>query len=1073
MMKKNIFIITLFLLGIRAIAQEENGAFTITGKVIDLPNNQHLPNVSIQSLKGRATTITDSKGFFSIFISRLPDTLVVSHIGYASQYIPITKSTGNLTIEMELTDTKLEEVVVNTGYQKLKPNEANGSVVVIDNKTLNQQVGTNILKRLDNVTSGLAFNEGYGNGNFQNKTNISIRGLATINGPLDPLIIVDNFIYEGDINNINPNDVESITVLKDAAAASIWGARAGNGVIVITTKKGKYNQKLKISLGSNVIVTQKPNLSALPEMSVNDYIGVEQFLFNQGYFDGTISQPYLPLTPAVKVFLARRNGIISATDSAQQINSLKSIDSKKQFEKYFYQNAVTQQHSINLSGGTDNLAWLVSGDYDRSVDNLSAAFEKYNFRFNNTYRPLKKLQLDLGVYYTNSKSISGKYYYNTVTNIGGRYVPYTKLADASGTPLPVDNFYNSDYTDTVGGGKLLDWKYYPLDDYKHNRSITRLEEIVASVGLQYQLLPALKLSLYYQHERQQSNMENNADLQSFSTRNTINLFTQIDGSTGEINYIVPPGDIVNTYSSTRQSQNTRGQLDFAKQWYDHHISAIAGAEIREVIGSGNSSIMYGYTENPLSIAYIDYANRYPTFITGDYQSISGPVAPTKTINRFVSVYGNLSYVFKQRYILSASARKDGSNILGVKTNDKWKPLWSAGLGWELSKESFYHISWLPFLKLRTTYGKSGNVDLSRSALPVAYFSTDFNTNLPNAVISTLNNPGLKWEEVSQLNLGFEFATKNKSFSGSIDYYTKKGANLYGQSPYDYTTWGRVSTIVRNVANMKGNGVDLMLNFKILQGDFSWSSTLLYNYNASKTTRYYDKNFQNLTNLLGDGHYISPIVGKPLYAIAAYKWGGLDSAGNPRGFLNGQLSTDYNAMFSEALDKGLSNSSIVYVGSAIPTSFGSLINTFSYKGFELSVNLSYKFGYYFVKPTLSYYGLVNSGTGNKEFANRWQQPGDEHKTNVPSFIYPVDGQRDAFYSASEINVLKGGHIRLQYINLSYPINKIGKLLLGQVQVYCNVANLGIIWRANREKLDPDSPGTVPLPKSFAFGLRANF
>jgi TonB-linked SusC/RagA family outer membrane protein len=1073
MMKKNIFMITLFLFGINAMAQENNGAFTITGKVIALPNNQHLPNVSIQSVKGRATTVTDSKGMFSILISRLPDTLVVSHIGYATQHIPITKSTGNLTIEMELSDTKLEEVVVNTGYQKLKPNEANGSVVVIDNKLLNQQVGTNILKRLDNVTSGLAFNEGYGNGNFQNKTNISIRGLATINGPLDPLIVVDNFIYEGDINNINPNDVESITILKDAAAASIWGARAGNGVIVITTKKGKFNQKLKISLGSNVIISQKPNLSALPEMSVSDYIDVEQFLFNQGYFDGTISQPYLPLTPAVKVFLARRNGIISASDSAQQINSLKSIDSKKQFEKYFYQNAVTQQHSINLSGGTDNLAWLVSGDYDRSVDNLSAAFEKYNFRFNNTYRPLKKLQLDLGVYYTNSKSISGKYYYNTVTNIGGRYVPYTKLADASGTPLPVDNFYNSDYTDTVGGGKLLDWKYYPLDDYKHNRSITRLEEIVASVGLQYQLLPALKLSFHYQHQRQQSNMENNADLQSFSTRNTINLFTQMDGSTGEINYIVPPGDIVNTYNSTMQSQNARGQLDFAKQWHDHHISGIAGAEIREVMGSGNSATMYGYTENPLSIAYIDFANRYPTFITGDYQSIAGPVAPTKTINRFVSVYGNLSYVFKQRYILSASARKDGSNILGVKTNDKWKPLWSAGLGWELSKESFYHSSWLPFLKLRTTYGKSGNVDLSRSALPVAYFSTDFNTNLPNAVISTLNNPGLKWEEVSQLNLGFEFATKNRSFSGSVDYYTKNGANLYGQSPYDYTTWGRVSTIIRNVANMKGSGVDLMLNCKMLQGDFSWSSTLLYNYNASKTTRYYDKNFQNLTNLLGDGHYISPLVGKPLYAIAAYKWGGLDSAGNPRGFLNGQPSTDYNSMFSEALDKGLSNSSIVYVGSAIPTSFGSLINTFSYKRFELSVNLSYKLGYYFLKPTLSYNGLVNNGTGHRNYADRWQKPGDEHKTNVPSFIYPVDGLRDAFYSASEVNVLKGGHVRLQYINLSYPINKIGKLPLGQVQVYCNVANLGIIWRANRERLDPDSPGSVPIPKSFAFGLRANF
>jgi TonB-dependent SusC/RagA subfamily outer membrane receptor len=145
---------------------------------------------------------------------------------------------------------------VNTGYQKLKPNEVNGAVTVIDKKTLNQQTGPGILERLEGVTSGLAFNRGFGNGNAQNKTGINIRGLSTINGPLDPLIVVDNFIYEGDIKNINPNDVESITILKDAAAASIWGARAGNGVIVITTKKGRLNERTKVDFNSSLITMQ-------------------------------------------------------------------------------------------------------------------------------------------------------------------------------------------------------------------------------------------------------------------------------------------------------------------------------------------------------------------------------------------------------------------------------------------------------------------------------------------------------------------------------------------------------------------------------------------------------------------------------------------------------------------------------------------------------------------------------------------------------------------------------------------------------------------------------------------------
>lgn len=1071
-MRKNILLLIIPVLTAFYSMAQNNKAAIISGRILT-EDRQALQNITITSLRNATTAITDQFGYFSISLSLLPDTLQISHVGYKKVTVPVTNAQGKLTITLELLSKELEEVVVNTGYQKLKPNEATGSVVVIDNKTLNQQVGTNILNRLNNVTSGLAFNQGYGNGNFQNKTSISIRGLATISGPLDPLIVVDNFIYEGDIKNLNPNDIENISILKDAAAASIWGARAGNGVIVITTKKGKFNQKLKLSFGSNVIIAQKPKLSALPEMGINDYIDTEQFLFNQGYFNATISQEYQPLTPAVEVFLKRRNGIISATDSAQQINSLKSIDSKKQFEKYFYQPAITQQHSINLSGGTDNLAWLVAGNYDRNVDALSATYEKYNFRVNNTYRPVKKLQIDLGVYYTNSNSVSGKYPYSTETSMYGRYIPYLELVDEKGNGLATGKYYRSDYTDTAGAGKLLDWKYYPLEDYKHNRTTIRLEEIMAMIGLQYQVLPVLKLSLHYQHQRQQSNSAYNSDQQSFNTRNTVNLFSQLDRSTGQINYVIPPGDILGKTYSIQQSQNIRAQVDFTKQWKAHGINAIAGAELREVKANSNSSIYYGYRENPLSFAAIDFVNRYPTFITGNYQSISGPPASRETNNRFVSVYGNLSYTFMKKYILSASARKDGSNILGVKTNDKWKPLWSTGLSWELSKENFYQLKWLPYLKLKVTYGKSGNVDLSRSALPVAYFGTDNFTNLPTATISTLNNPDLRWEEVGQYNAGFEFETKKKNFSGSLDYYIKSGTNLYGQSPYDYTTWGQSATIVKNVANMRGRGVDLIMNVKILQKNFKWSAMLLYNYNVSKTTKYYDNNYQNLTALLGSGHSISPAVGKPLYAIAAYKWGGLDKEGNPQGYLNGQLSTDYNSMFSEAFNKGLSNSSIVYVGSAIPASFGSLINVFSYHHFELSVNLSYKFGYYFSRPSLSYSGLVNSGYGNKEFANRWQKPGDELSTNVPSFIYPVNGQRDGFYSAAEINVLKGDHVRLQYINLSCLVDKKAKFPFAQLQVYFNIANPGIIWRANKEKLDPDNPSSIPFPKTFALGFRADF
>src|SRR6185312_7798976 len=191
-------------------------------------------------------------------------------------------------------------------------------------------------------------------------------------------------------------------------------------------------------------------------------------------------QGYAALTPAVEVYLARRNGSITAADSAQQIDRLKGIDSRQQYSKYFYKPAFTQQYALNLRGGSNNLAWLVSGTYDKNKDNLSSIYEKMNFRFSNTYRPAKNLQLNLDVYYTASKSVTGKYSYNTITNINGRHIPYAQFADDNGASLPVTNFYRNQYIDTAGGGKLLDWKYYPLEDYKHNTGTTRIDEIIAN-----------------------------------------------------------------------------------------------------------------------------------------------------------------------------------------------------------------------------------------------------------------------------------------------------------------------------------------------------------------------------------------------------------------------------------------------------------------------------------------------------------------------------------------------------------------------------------------------------------------
>jgi hypothetical protein len=417
-------------------------------------------------------------------------------------------------------------------------------------------------------------------------------------------------------------------------------------------------------------------------------------------------------------------------------------------------------------------------------------------------------------------------------------------------------------------------------------------------------------------------------------------------------------------------------------------------------------------------------------------------------------------------LASVSARRDGSNIFGANINDKWKPLWSAGLGWKISEEGFYHLEAIPSLKLRVTYGYNGNVDLSKSAIAIGtYFSGSDPTNFPFARIQVLNNPELRWEKIGMLNFGLDFSTAREILSGSIEFYTKKGTDLYGPSPLDYTTSGR-NQVIKNVADMKGHGVDVILTTKNINREVQWNTTILFNYNNNKTTKYFGPDPSSVFLKLGTGSGISPVIGKPLYGIAAYKWGGLDATGKPQGFIDGQKTTDYSSIKDDG---------IVYIGSSSPTVFGSLSNSVSWKHFILTVNVAYKLGYYFHKSSIAYSLLVNSGVGHSDFEKRWQKPGDEAKTNVPAFSYPLDTQAENFYLQSEVNVLKADHIRLQYINLSYAIQASNKkkFPFGNIELYVNAANLGILWKANNEGLDPDYAKIVPPVRTWAFGLRGNF
>jgi TonB-linked SusC/RagA family outer membrane protein len=938
-------------------------------------------------------------------------------------------------------------------------------------------VSTDILSRLEDVIPGLIFNKNVisSSSTTASQSSINIRGQSTIYGNASPLIVVDNFPYDGDINNINPNDVESITVLKDAAAASIWGSRAGNGVIVITTKKSRYNQPVKVTLNSNLTIGKKPNLFYQSQMSPGDFIDVEKKLFSQGYYDYSYQDAYHdPLTPVVELLYAEKNGQISAASANAQIESLKQYDVRNDLEKYFYRNSADQQYAINLSGGSSNQRYYLSAGYDKDLNShVGDSYSRMTLNASNTFGFFNnKLELTTSIYYLRSITDPNNYTYNPsyTSPTATPYYPYARLATTNGTPLSVINGYNQSYVQNAPQLGLQSWNYTPLDELKMvNNKITTTDYKI-NLNLKYKIIPSLSAEVLYQYDGAESNGRNLQNQDTYYTRNLVNLLTQ-KAPDGTLTYAIPLGGIFDQTITNTNSYDARAQLNFSKTWNKNEVNAIAGYEIRDLHTLTDGNRFYGYGSDHATVQPVDYKTFYQLFPypQGAASSIPYNDYETELTDRYLSYYMNASYSYDKRYILSGSARLDRSNLFGVNTNQQGVPLYSIGLGWNINNENFYHLSWLPALKLRATYGYNGNVYKNIYALTTAYASRYYgyypNTNLNYSTLDNPPNPDLKWERVKVINFGLDFSTKNSVLSGTVEYYKKNGYDLIGNAMVDPTTG--ISTFKGNNANTAGNGLDITINSRNIDKQFKWYTTLLFSHVNILVTSYNVKpTAAALTFSEG-----TPDVGKPLFGIYSRTWAGLDpQTGDPRGYLNGKISEDWTSLIS-----GSNYDNLVYNGPATPTYFGAIRNTFSYKNISFSANISYRLGYYFRKQSVSYYSILQGAGGSGDYDLRWQKPGDETKTYVPSMPTILNGDRDDFYGTSAVLVAKGDNFRLQDVRLSYDLirSQGHKIPFKKMQFYLYANNLGIIWKANKFGLDPDYQTYGPPPRTLSFGVSIDF
>ncbi len=1042
-----------------------------TGTVVD-ESTQPIAGASITLLGSKVQTRTDREGKFRITVKDLNEQLSVSSMGYHTRVLGLSDlKNKNLWIILTKKTNELEEVVVETGYQRIPKDRATGAFAQVDDKILTQRLSSgNIMDRLEGNFSALQMDRRKGT------NQINIRGINTLSDALmGPLIIVNDLPFEGDINAINPNDVETVTLLKDAAATSVWGARAGNGVIVIKLKNHNKQQGTAVDFSSNLTMTAKPNLMYLPKMSSAEFIDVEKMLFDKGFYNtilnGTNSNRGI-VSPLVDGLYDLSKGLLTQEEMNARIEKYKTLDYRNDLLRYVYRNGALSQNNIALSGRGEQSGYRVGIGYDR---NMLSKRESSNQRLviNGSYQLnfWKRFRLESNLLYSNMKNSYNPDLVDYPIGVGGgrtNLYPYAQLMDDAGNPLVIPSQYNFRYMESVADRNegLLDWFYRPLNEFGVSKANNNTNYWNAGLKLSVKLWNSLEITGQYGFEGQLGENRTLRGQESFFTRDLINRFTQIGN--GTVKRIVPLGGILTNGNNDFTSHKGRVQLNFAKKWSDlHELNFFGGAEVSARTEESNLFTTYGFDENMYNNQLIDPINAYPI-----YDGLSGlsriPYTNgfDKRMRRYVSLFGNASYTYRGRYIFSVSGRKDASNLFGVNANNKWNPLWSAGLAWKLSDEAFFPKNrMVNSLKLRSTLGHSGNSGGMTTSLPIISYMSGLNTDVstfPRAIVSLLPNPSLRWEDVRMFNVALDAALFNNRIVLSADAYFKKSTDLFASDPID-PTYG-FSTVRRNVAIASGRGIDIDLNAKILDGNFKWNARVLFTINKDKVDKYYGGTWRALTFTSYAGQSISPVEGKALYPVFSYRFMGLDPEnGDPQGSLQGTVSKDYTKILADSIQN------LVYHGSGIPPYYGSLNQTFSWKSWLLSVNIAYKFGHFFQKETIRYLDLFNGWRTHGDYAKRWQHPGDESQTAVPSMTYPANSNRDDFYAYSEANIGKGDIIRLQDIRLQYQWLLMRKF---PVQAYASANNVALLWKANKWGIDPDF-NNMPPARNYSLGLSIHF
>jgi TonB-linked SusC/RagA family outer membrane protein len=1042
----------------------------VHGKVVN-EKGEPVAGVTV-TLKGtKKATATDDKGEFALKAVDENGTLVFTSVNMETFEVKVNnKSSFELTLKAKTTALEEVTVQVNTGYQSISRERSAGSFSKPNMELMqNRSTSMNVLQRLDGLVPGLTINSAPGT------DAVLIRGLNSVKANRSPLFVVDG-ISMNDISSINPQDVADITVLKDATAASIWGSRASNGVVVITTKKGGNSEKIKVNYDGFLSFQGKPDLHYLPVLSSPQFIQAAKDIFDPitnpwGTVTAYVNTGSTGLPPHDVILYNQYRGIISPAQGAKSLDSLSSLNNVDQIGDLWYRNASLMNHTISLSGGGKIHSFYGSLAYTNTQSNRPGEENKsYKVNLRQDFNISKWLQAYLITDLTSTNTFAPRN-----ININNRFLPYQLFKDGSGNNLSMPYMgYLSDSTRMAFENRSrISLDYNPLNEYNLGYTKSGAFQSRMIGGFTAKLFSGLRFEGTYGYINGTNKTSSFNDQNSYLVRSELVQFTVAATPAATPAYYLPTTG--GRYSVTNLSQTNwtvRNQLvyDYAWQNRKHQLVAIAGQEAQEQLAITNQSTVRGYNEMLQTYSAVDYATLnspgvsnavMPNYVSGRSTLGTDFFTKTEAQTRFTSYYANAAYTFNRKYSLNGSWRIDQSNLFGLDKSAQNKPVWSVGARWAISDEKFMkEISWLNRLALRGTYGITGNSPSPGSASSYDILSP-LSTNLfPNGLglqIATPGNTKLTWESTKTINIGLDFSVLRNRLNGSIDLYSKKTDNLIGNLAVNNFTG--FSTITGNFGNLQNNGIEFSLSSLNIQSkNFAWQTILTCSFNKNLITQLNTASPITTGQLKIAQQYLT---GYSAYAIFAYPYAGLDTLGDPMIHLINKTVTKAKNVATP--------DDVAYMGTYQPVWNGGVSNIFTYRNFSLGINIIYNLGHVMRRDVNTFYtGRLVSGPGllvftagntNAEFADRWKKPGDEASTLIPSYVsnssLSTTRRETDYYVKGDVNVESASFVKIRDITLSYslPKNLLNRIKTENISFRLQVSNV-MLWKANKNGIDPE-------------------